>query len=257
MQVGPKKQNVNSSMEFAGEVTWTVDKVRSDGSATCTMTLDWMTVEVTLPDGTVQHNDSRKGSGDSEMFHQVLRAMAGVPLEFEVNADGSVEKVSGTKAIQRRAGDELPVPEDLDFIESATDLATLAYAPEATEINDKWKAHFTWTHEMGEMEHDHQYTLDSVEEIAGIPIATVTAVGKLKLKPDMSDLPPDAPDVDVRLIEGSYEGQVMFDLQRHEAVGRNSIETQHIEVRVHLPQQTFTRTTEETVQSQTLRIAEE
>lgn len=257
MRVGPEKRTSDTSMQFDGEVTWTVQKVKADGSATCTMTLDWLTVTLTLPDGTVQHNDSRKGSGDTEAFHRLLRAMAGVPLVFNVNADGSVEKVSGTSAIRRNVGDDTTVPEDLDFIETATDLAVLAFAPADAELNDRWNAQFTWTHQMGRIDHTHRYTLSSVEQVAGIPIATVTGTGKLKLKPDMPDLPPDAPDIDVRLVEGSYQAQIMFDLQRHEAVGRNTVESHHIQTSTRLPQLTFKQSTEETIHSQALRIAEQ
>ena len=36
--------------ELNGEVTWAVNKISSDGSAVCTMTIDWMVVTDTLPD---------------------------------------------------------------------------------------------------------------------------------------------------------------------------------------------------------------
>lgn len=257
VQVGPEKQSRDELMIFENQVTWTVDKVRSDGSATCSMTYDWMTAELTGPDGKVLRNDSRKGSGDDDRLHKVLRAMNGQTLTFEVNADGSIDKVTGASAIRKAIDDEDMAPEDLDFIESATELAVIAFVPDEAKSGARWKAAFTWSHQLGQMDHDHRYTLSSVEEVAGISIATVTATGKLKLTPELPDLPPGAPKIDIKMRSGSYETQVMFDLQRHETVGRNSIESHVIEVSRRLPQITLTQTIDTTIQSQVLRITEE
>ena len=118
---GAKSRSFDTQFQVDGELTWKVRSVNADGTASCVMTIHWMTWDLTMPDGTVKSNDSRKGGGDTEPVHRVLVATAGVPLTFEVSADGTVDSVAGTDAIRTVAGEGVRVPEDLDFIESATD----------------------------------------------------------------------------------------------------------------------------------------
>lgn len=245
-----------------GDVTWRVERAKPDGSYTCAMTLDWMTADLTAADGTVYSNDSRRSTGDLEPYHNLLRAMAGVPLTVEVAADGRITGVSNVAAMRQRfKGEEFPI-EDLDFIESATDLATIAGAPAQLRSGGSWNIDFRWTHELGHIEQDTTYRLVGVEDIEGIPVATVEGEARTRLDVDPSELPEQqagGPTFDVRLVDSDYEAQVMFDLVRHEAVGRNSVDTRTIETTIRLPQGagTITQRTVETIHSQTLRIAEE
>src|SRR5690606_28530873 len=119
--------------------------------ATCSMTLDWMTAVLTGADGERFRNDSRRGSGDAPPVHDLLRAMTGTALTVEVAADGQVARVGNVEAMRRRAQDASMVPEELDFIESATDLAVLAGAPAEVRPGGTWRASFRWTHDLGHL----------------------------------------------------------------------------------------------------------
>ncbi len=257
MEIAGRQREMSNTLESEGEITWRVDRVRPDGSATCSMTLDWIAITVTDPDGEEQYSDSRRGSGDIESLHQLLRAMSGRTLVVEVASDGSISSISGRAQIARAVDQPEIVPEDLDFIESASDLATLSGAPAGIEPGGSWKVPFKWNHDMGFMHYETTYTLDGIELIADIPIATVTGRSKLKLEYDDSDMPPGSPPVDVDLISGSQESQIIYDLSRHEAVGRNTVETQTINMSIRFPQQTFSRLIEQEMQGQVLRIEEE
>ena len=257
MELGGQQRRMDNTMESEGEITWRVDKVRADGSASCTMVLDWMCITITGPEGDEQYNDSRQGSGDTEPLHQLLKAMAGVALTVAVDSDGTISGVDGVEVMARGVDEPLIVPDELNFMESASDLASLPGAPSLVEQGDAWKQQFRWDHDMGFMNYSTTFTLDTVEQIEGIPIATVSSRSKLKLDFDDSELPPGSPPVDVRLVEGRQESQVIFDLNRHEAVGRNTSEHQTINMSVRLPQHTFTRLIEQDMQGQVLRISEQ
>ena len=259
MSVGDRSQSGTTNMQVEGEVTWRVDRVDEDGSASCTMSLDWLKATFTGTNGDVQMSDSRQGSGDNEAMHGLLQAMSGAPLELEMAADGSVTAIKGVDAIKSAAGEDTRVPSDLDFMETASDLATLPFAPTELAMGDGYDAQFAWSHDLGTLHHDQRYTLKSIEQIAGIPIANVDARADLRLEPDLSKLPEGGAGVDVNLEQGEVVTQVMFDLQRHEAVGRNATQTTVIRVKIPVPaaNQTLVRTMEEVIQSQALRIAEE
>ncbi|MEX0745488.1 MAG: hypothetical protein WD118_07785 [Phycisphaeraceae bacterium] len=257
MSVGGETQQVNMTLESEGEVTWTVDRVEPDGSAVCTMTIDWLATTVTDAEGQAQVNDSRRASGDIEPMHQVLRAMAGVPVRVHVGVDGAVQRVEGIDAIARAVEIAELAPDENDFIRSATHLAVLADAPADARAGHTWNARHTWNHEAGQMQHSDAYTLQSVGEIAGVPVATVVSRTQLELDVDRSVFPDDGPPVDVQLTEGTRSAEVIFDLQRREAVGRNSLERTTVQVNVRLPEQTLNQRNRETVRSQALRIAEE
>lgn len=253
MAGGPQRRELTTAMVVDGEVDWTVTAVHPDGSATCAMRANWMSVTITLPDGSRQVNDSRRATGDTPPMQQLLKAFCSGPVNVEVAADGSVRSVGGTDALRRQAPDAFP--EDIDFVESATDLAMVAAAPASARVGQAWSANFDWSHELGTMHHDMRYTLVSVEEIAGVPVANVAGQSRAKLNIDRSKLPNEPPTT-ARLTSGGTQTQIMFDLLRHEAVGRNTVDSRRIDVQIRLPQITLTRTTDETIHSQALRVAE-
>lgn len=270
VQSAGQSRNVAVRMVFEGELTWSVDRVHPDGSASCTMTVDWMSATLTDPQGATQSNDSRRASGDNDAVQRLLKAMAGVPIRLEMAADGRATSASGVEAIRQKAGEGVNVPDELDFLESASDLATLPAAPEPTKpanasgdpatpaIQAAWDAAFIWNHELGKMRYATRYNLLSREEIAGIPVATVRGESGLSLEVDPAKLavPAGGPRVDVRLVNGKHATQVMYDLQRGEAVGRDSTQTTRIEARMQMNGQTAIRITDETLRSQALRIEE-
>src|SRR5690606_8158701 len=128
------------------------------------------------------------------------------PITCEVAADGTIQSVRGTDAMKRKAGD-VPIPDDLDFVESATDLATIAAAPPTLATGQSWDARFRWSHEAGWLNQDMHYTLTGVEEVEGIPIANVTGVARSRLEVDRSKLPRGGPSIDIRLKNASFQTQ--------------------------------------------------
>jgi hypothetical protein len=255
LAIGEQRRAVSVQYEIDGEMTWKVESVNDNGSATCTMTYDWLTFTLTNSEGTAQVNDSRRSSGDTEAIHDVLSAVAGQPLEVQMNADGSVRSISGVDAIRARADDPDRMPEERDFIETASDLATVPFAPEAAVLKDAWNAKFSWGHEMGTLHHDTTFTFTGIEALAGIAVASVRGEGKLELEPDYSQLPDDAPKMTVTLEDGKIQHQILMDLARHEAVGRNVL--QQVVIRIETEGTELVRTMKETIQSQALRIEEE
>lgn len=254
-----RTRRVATTVESEGEVTWRVDRVNADGSYDCSMTLDWMTAGLTGPDGKTQENDSRRASGDTPPIHDLLEAMTGVTLSVSVAPDGRITGVDGVDQMRRDASNPDMVPQDLDFIESATDLATLAGAPAQLAIGGTWDAQFKWTHDLGFIHQEVTYRLTGVEPIAGIPVAMVIGTGSGRLEVDRSQMPKDGPPIDIRLTSSEHQTQVMFDLVRHEAVGRNTVDSRVIDITIRLPTPPgpVTRHVEETISSQTLRVAEQ
>ncbi|MFW6060733.1 MAG: DUF6263 family protein [Phycisphaeraceae bacterium] len=257
VMAGEQQREQEVRITTTGEATWTVRHVDAQGNADCEMTFDWMAMTADNGEGAPQVNDSRNASGDTPMIHDMLSALTGTPIRVRVAADGRIESVAGTDAVRNQLEVEQLAPADLDFIESANDLATIAGAPAAAEVGDTWRVQHEWTHQMGFLHEDMRWRVEGVEQIAGIPVATVVGEADLELEVDRSDMPEEAPPIDVTLREGEARSQVMFDLDRHEAVGRNSVQRLVTEVNIRMPQQTIQQRIEQTIQSQVLRIAEE
>ena len=257
MSFGPRTRSTKTRLEIEAELIWLVKQVNEDGSAECDLTIEWMTVLAQRGDGPAKMNDSRQATGEIEPYHKLITAIAGKPMTFAVTADGSIESISGTDEMRQAMGEDATDPKDLDLIESATDMALLPAAPEKLEPGGQWNTQFQWLHRTGKLNHDVTFTLDKVSTIEGIAIATVTAEATLDLEPDFSNLPDEAPRPQVELTEGSVKSQVMFDLSRGDAVGRNTVQTQTIEVNQDIGDMTLNVVTRERVQGQVLRIAEQ
>jgi hypothetical protein len=253
VSVAGQSQTAQMQMEVTGQVTWRVDRVNADGSAVCTMATDWMAVSMTAEGQTVKA-DSR-GGGDNERLQTLVEALANNPVTYEISADGLVQSVSGIDAIQQAAGD-IEAPDEDDFTESAYDLATLPGALAELSPGGGWTQTIKLTHEMGAFEAPVQYRLETVERIAGIPVANISAQAPLTFTPELPELPEGA-TADARLIEGSLTSQVMFDLSRHEAVGRNTIQKQTLRVQLQLGARTISREVTEVIHGQVLRAAEQ
>lgn len=256
---GPDGQRViqnRNQIRIEGELTWRIDRVHGDGSATATMTLDWLTATIERPGQDAQTVDSRRAGGPIEPMHRLLTAMTGRPLTVEVSADGRAASVSGVGAIQQAAGDDLDAPEARDFLESATYLATLPGAPEEAAPGERWRESFTWNREGGELAMETEFELAAVDSIAGIPVATVTARDRrMAFTPEPP--PENAPPMTTRMTESDHAAEYIVDLTRGEVVGRNSVETRVIESEIELPGgRRARRQLKERVQSQVLRIEE-
>ncbi|MEM6333499.1 MAG: hypothetical protein AAF823_09195 [Planctomycetota bacterium] len=258
MQFDGRSRTVSTTLSSEGQTEWVVTEVGDDGSAKGTMTLQWIVITVTQPDGSTMKVDSRRAGGDIPAYKQLLDAVAGVPLMIEVAADGSVASVEGMNQMTAKyGGDEFPL-EERDFVETATDLAALTGVPAMVVPGQRWSTTHDWSHELGTMRHDLNWTLSEVEDVEGIGLAVVDVTGELTLELGDDAIPADAPQTQVRLVSGSIEGQVLFDTLRREAVGRNTVQNDVIRSTTRLPQNrgTLVRTTTQRVQSQSLRIEE-
>lgn len=264
-KLGDRSQTTSATIEVEGEVTWTVDKVNADGSSVCTMTLDWMKYTNTPSEGKAITIDSRKSpSADTKVMHELLAAMAEVGLTVEIAPDGHVTKVKGLDKMKGKTSQPDFIPSELDFEETASDLAAIAYAPQPFAHENSggqkgWKVDFRWEHDLGKMDQKWTYELARVEDIAGVPVAVVTGAGKFKLDPEEPEgRPADAPPVNVKLLEGSAESEVLFDLSRREAVGRHSTSREKVQITVSFPDgRKFVRTLSEDSVGQVIRLSEE
>lgn len=249
-----KERTAETSLETEGEVQWEVERINADGSAECTMTLLWLKATA-IGEGKTLVNDSRQGTGDTAAFHQLLQAIAKAPLTVTVAANGSIQKVEGINAIKARVDNEKVVPDELDFKETANDLALISSAIAGAKVSSSWEDDAAWNHELGKLQYKTRYEVQGVEQIAGISVATVSGKSRILLDVDQSKFPPGVTP-DIKLTEGEATSQVMFDLTRREAIGRHSKQTTVIEVNIPIRDQTMKRIEEQTIQSQALRIEE-
>lgn len=262
VKLADKTQSQFNLIHVAGELTWTVDKVKADGSASCTMNLDWMTYKIEPRKGKTMAVDSRKpATAETKAMHELIAAMTGVPVKVEIAADGHVTKVAGMDKMKAKTSQPDFIPSELDFEETASDLASLPFAPGPMDLvpgaTEKWKAGYRWEHDLGKMNQDWDFQLARVEDIGGMSVAVVTGRAKFKLDVEDQERPAGAPPVDVKLLEGSAETEVMFDLSRHEAVGRHTTMIEKVRITVPFPDgRKFERTLTETTASQVLRLSE-
>ncbi|MCC7204810.1 MAG: hypothetical protein IT441_06995 [Phycisphaeraceae bacterium] len=251
-----RSNSASHQMLIEGQSTWRVDSVRPDGSAECTMTMDW--IKVTLSgQGDKKVVDSRQSQGDPAELHTVLRAMTENPVKLSVAADGTVGKVTGVDKIRRAVGPELAESiDERDFIENAYDLALIPAAPADASVGKSWSFAYDSTHEAGVFTLDQRYELAGVEPIASIPVATVTSAAKIRFEPKKPPHLPAGAKIDVKLQEGSAQGQTMWDLSLGLAVGRNQNRLTVIQTQVKMEGRSFSQTMRDQVQSQSLRIEE-
>ncbi len=255
-----QEQSQEAAIEMEGEVDWVVERVEGDGGATCRLTVDWLAVEATGPDGQTRRNDTRQGRGDDEQLHMLLRAITGESLRVRMTADGRVDDIDGLDAIRRRMGEAIPGAEEaadafIDFRELAATLATIPGAPAGAEPGTQWQGERSRRVEPGRLDMDLDYELVGTESIADIPIATVSVEGRGELEVDRELLEQAGPGVSIDLDDLSHDGQIIFDLQRGEVVGRHSNTGYTMQTRRE-GEVTLTMRQQVNQQSQLLRISE-
>ena len=255
-----------------GETTWKVDSTNPDGTLSCTMTLDKIKFTITSDKNKDKPTivDSENPDPEQGVFKDLVAAMTQVPIKVTVKADGSIESVSGVDALRQAAGQAVQdadiVPEELDFMESASELATLIAAPASATPGQTWNSKNKWnqnsvipgTDTLGEW--DTTFTYDSVADIAGVPIATIKSKSEIEMKVDLSKLPEQSPDIDVQVQDATAKGEILFDLSRNETVARNDSMSYTATITVTPPTDRIPPikiNVTESSQSQLLRIAEE
>ncbi len=259
--LGDRQREKSTDTDIAGELSWTVDRVAADGQARCTMTLDWMSIDTTRR---VQGNevkstvDSRKPApAKQKLMHNLMRAMAGQPLNITVAPDGQVTQIKGLDAMKARADEPDLVPDALDFEETASGLAAFAAAPPPVISGDTFNATFRWNHDLGHVDEDWTFKLESIENLGNVPVATIsgTATSELDIDPEHLKTPEGAPPIKIRLTQREASTQILMDLLRHEAVGRHSRVVECVTFDVKLPDGVFRREITETNTSQLIRLS--
>lgn len=244
-----------SRLKVLAEITWTVTQAQPDGGGVCKMTVDQMQMLMTDGSGK-QYKVTAEGAPPEnlEKAQALVRAMIGKEMTVNVAADGSIDSVSGWQAIKTAAGEAAQNMNESDFRETATELALLVGGSATTAPGSSWTRRFDWSHEMGDLRMDSTYRLEGVEEIAQIPIAMIQGQSKLDLTIDQSKF--NGQDVNVRITEGQETAQIMYDLSRHEVVGRNTDRTLGLEMKLNVQGRQFTQVIKQRLVTSTLRIAE-
>lgn len=259
-----------------GRMNWTVEQVNDDGTSVCKMKMAKIKFTISAGENEPVVVDSENPSGDQPVFDQLIAAMVGTTLTVHVKADGSIEKVEGVQDMADAAGKEAVeaeiVPEELDFMQNASELATLVAAPAQATPGQTWNTRHTWNQDnvlpgaKAKADWDTTYTFASLGQIAGVPIATIKTDSKIDIKVDLAELTKDAPpgaqvpDIDLQISNAKAAGEVLFDLSRHEAVARNESMSYTADVTVTPPNDRVppikVKITQKS-QSQLLRVAEE
>lgn len=262
MNIPDDQRQFTSGIRTEGTARWAVESVNEDGSAVCVMTYERVKLIRVANDGSELVQDSDEGSGDDPILQELVSAVVDVPVTYSLNADGTVESVEGFEAIADKLSEQAKgiAPDDKDFEETASRFAYLIAAPALAEVGATWSFDLSEEHEMGEMNTELVYELTGLETIESIKLATVVGVGRMTLDVELPDTPPNAPPVDVDQLKGEVTTEVIYDLTRGEAVGRNQVEHTIIEINIPIPTpqglSTFRRTMDQKVQSQLLRIEE-
>ncbi|QQE10130.1 hypothetical protein JD969_11475 [Planctomycetota bacterium] len=263
MSFNGNNQERADSYVSEGETTWVVDQVNTDGSSVCRMKVDWIALTVKGPDGEEIVIDSRKdNTGRFEALGKILKAMASGWLTLDIAANGEVTKVTGMEAMKTLVDDPEDIPSELDFKETGSDLAQLIGPPPMLAVGGSWNHEFRWTTDIGLdpikmfINYDIDYTLTSVENIEGIPVATIDGTGPMRLEVDMEDVPAGMPPIDIRMTDSHTQTQILFDLLRHEAVGRNTTQNETFVVTVTTPNGAIVQEFQIKHQGQILRIKE-
>jgi hypothetical protein len=193
-----------------------------------------------------------------------FKALTDAPLKATLRADGTVASLEGAEAIKARMNEEESAfaPDALDWMEMVSDLATVPGAPADAASGARWEHEASWNHDVmgqrvGRNVQKASFTLQGVESVAGIPVATLSATGTQRLEADLSSLPEGGQGLQVSLPEGRFTQQVMFDLQRHEVVGRHSTEAQTTRIERAAGDVAIAQLIREVNVGQVLRVAEE
>ena len=264
---GQKRAESTSTSIITTGMRWRVDSVQPDGSAQCTYTVEWVRMETqkTVGDDDGEEPgvvDTRQPS-DHPAFG-FFKALTDSPLKANMRADGTVASIEGAEAIKARMNEDESAfaPDALDWMEMVSDLATVPGAPAEAAPSGPWEHEASWNHDVmgqrvGRNIQKASFTLQGVESVSGIPVATITANGTQRLEADLSALPEGGQGLQVSLPEGRFTQQIMVDLQRHEVVGRHSTEAQTTRIERAAGEVTVAQVIRELNVGQVLRVAEE
>ena len=258
VRVGPREQTATVNLTSRGELVWRVESVQADGDAVCV--LRYRSVRVTIEGGGQSQSFDTAGEGEGPL-KELIDALAGNDLTFDVAADGTIREVRGVSQIAAGVSEARAVPEDREFVETAARLATLLAAPAQAEEGARWRTTEAFPHERGEVTYDMTFALRGLDRLEGVPLAYVTLDSDLELDVPEDKMPPAPPgaDVKVALTDGSCEAQIIWDLDKGEVAGRNTLMTMEIESSVTAPTSqgrlTITQLEREETLAQLLRLS--
>ena len=252
-----KRKEAGTIIASSGRIKLTIDSVTPDGAATGTLVYEWITINITGPDGTTKKNDSRS-SGEIPPLQNLIQSIAGEPITVTFNAEGEATGLSGLDNIESKLENKKAMPQKRDFLETARILMGIPDAPAQASVGTRWSEQFTGSHQMGSMDYDTTWTLDSVGQLGDVPIpvASISGQSRMTLDVDRSKMPANAPPVQVQMTNSENQSQIWFDLQLGEIVGRNNVSTNTVTASMSVGTQTLTQTTTERSTEQFLRVAE-
>lgn len=255
--LGDNQREQATDTDIEGQATWEVQRVTADGGARCIMTFDWMSVVTHANDKETRVDTRKSAPSDGKAMHGLMSTLVGHPLEVVVAPDGRVTQIKGVKAMKAKSDQPDLIPDVLDFEETASGMAQFAAAPPPLAVGDSWDAAFRWAHDLGHMDEDWRFRLESVEDVAGVQLATVTGTAKssLDVDPEQTVTPAGAPPLRIRLEDRQVETRVLMDLSRGEAVGRYSLVNERVVAELKLPRGVFRRVMSETVTNELIRVA--
>ena len=250
-------QPQQSSTRIEVLVNWTVLEAAEGGGGSAQLAIESMTFDVTDSQGQTHRITADSADERFESMRQYIAALSDAPITVTVAADGSITAVTGYEAIRSAAG---AAGENLDegfFKDLARDLAALTGGQAELKPGAKWTHENTSRHPLGELHQKYSDEFRGVELMAGIPVAFVHREGQLTLEPDLSQRPPDGPQLDLHTTEASVTSQMFFDLSRHELAGSHTEQVLALDVTLTVAGRQFTRTIREVTSTQVLRVGEE
>lgn len=253
--VGPHgEKETETTVMIEGHVIWRVEDVNADGGATCVLTMPWISATFQVADQRERKVDTRDDDGGEDPMMRWFRTLVETPRVYEMNPDGSVGRFNSLDAVHSAVGEGGELIDEEVFIEEGSSTATLPGASEQTVLNAEWERREVWSRNYGgiasKTNHTMQFRLGSVESVADIPVATVTGSGSIEVNLESDE-------IDLTSSHGEAESKIMFDMDRHEVVARNSVETVHLEVTMTFDQFTITQIVDERTHGQLLRIEED
>lgn len=245
-----------SVMDVTSIVNWQVVNANPDGGGKCVMTVEDLKVEVTSSSGEKKTVTKDRADEELKSVQQLIRGMIGKPVTVQVAKDGRVTSASGWQAIRNASGDAGKNLSETDFIESATELAPLTGGKQDADMAGKWSEKFTWDHEMGDLHLDSDFKVTGIESVAGIGLVTIEGESKTTFTPDNAKLNKGGPQVNLKLAKGAEKQSIMYDLSRHEVVGRDVTRSLIFQMNIEYEGRKFQQIIQQQMRTQVLRMDE-
>jgi hypothetical protein len=208
-----------------------VDNIATDGTATLSLVIESVRMEIDSPLGKSVFDSSSKDIDPttdslSKAMSAAYSAMIGQPLTMVVSPRGTVQKIEGMARLMERVLNAQPqdriTPEVLEgfrntFSDDTTrDMLGWGTAPfpdRPLHPGDTWEDHLRATVPMlGATTTSRMWTLEDVETRGNVSLARLSA--KLAIRPDLSAPPQGLGPFVIRTGESTGESELFFDIAR-------------------------------------------